>query len=195
MTEPAPERISVSYKLTAAEYAGYAAAVTRRRRGWTPLTIFVASAFCAIPVALLFRALAAQRLYDPEAIRMAGNYSLYSFVLGFTTCWIGAALLGWIERRRYLNTVVTSGEPRTAEFDRTGVAVIAKGARAIYEWTPLIRCSFERNLLLVWISPQSAVAVPGRCFGSEAARAAALAFIRARLAEANAAAAAATSSP
>ncbi len=48
------------------------------------------------------------------------------------------------------------------------------------------RCTFEQSLLLIWISQSSAVAIPSRCFGSEAACKAALAFVRARVSEAHA---------
>jgi hypothetical protein len=184
MSDAAPERIVVTYNLTAHEYAGYAAAVERSSRSWTAFNISVAMVFCAIPVALLFRSLAAQSLDDPGAIEMAGHFSLYSFGLGVIACWIGAALLGWFARRRYFKTIANSPEPRTAELDHTGVTVSSKGARAAYEWTVVRRCTFERSLLLIWIAPSTALAIPSRSFGSEAACAAALAFVRARLSDA-----------
>jgi hypothetical protein len=134
----------------------------------------------------LFRSLAAQSLTDSEAIDMAGRYSLYSFGFGIIACWIGASLTGWIARRRYFKAAVSTGEPRTAELDRSGVTVIHEGARAAYEWTAIERCTFERKLLLIWIAPATALAIPSRSFGSEAASAAALKFVRARLSEAQA---------
>jgi len=183
MSEPAPERIVVTYKLTADEYAGYAGAVDRRSRSWIAFNISVAMIFCAIPVALWFRWLAAQNLSDPEAIEMVGHFSLYSFGLGIIACWIAAALLGWSARRRYYKAIVNSGEPRTAELDHAGVTVVSKGGQSVYEWTAITQCTLERRLLLIWIAPATAVAIPSRCFGSEAACAAALAFVRARLSE------------
>ena len=182
MSEPAPERIVVTYKLTADEYAGYAGAVDRRTVAGS-LSTSPLHDFLRIPVALWFRWLAAQNLSDPEAIEMVGHFSLYSFGLGIIACWIAAALLGWSARRRYYKAIVRSGEPRTAEFDHAGVTVVSKGARSAYEWTVIAQCSIERRLLLIWIAPATAVAIPSRCFGSEAACAAALAFVRARLSE------------
>jgi hypothetical protein len=186
MSDPSPERITVTYKLTADEYAGYAAAVERASSSWSAFKVFVLMVFCAIPVALSFRWLAAQSLDRSEAIEMAGRYSLYSFGLGIIACWIGASFTRWIARGRYFKTTVSTGEPRRAELDRTGVTVIHEGARAAYEWTAVSRCTFERKLLLIWIAPATALAIPSRSFGSEAACTAALTFVRARLSEAQA---------
>src|SRR5690348_3495537 len=104
MTDPAPERITVSFNLTADEYAHYAAAVERRSRNWTAFNTFIAAVFCAIPVALLFRWLAAQRLGDPEATEMVGEYSLYSYALGIIVIWIETSVVAWMLRRRYFRT-------------------------------------------------------------------------------------------
>lgn len=189
MSDPAPEHISVSFKVTADEYARYAAAVDRRSRSWTAFNLFVAMVFSAIPVALLLRALAAQRLHDSEAVEIAGEYSLYAFALGVMASWIGGSILTRIVRRRYFRSTVDSPEPRTTELDHNGVTVTSKGTRASYDWAAISHCTYERGLLLMWITSSTAVAIPGRCFGSEAECAAAMTFARARIAEAKAMAA------
>jgi hypothetical protein len=70
--QPSFEPIVVSYKLTADEYAHYAAAVARRGRSRWSFYIFVAVVFLTIPVALFFCAIAAQSLDDSEAVELAG---------------------------------------------------------------------------------------------------------------------------
>jgi hypothetical protein len=184
MSDPAPERITVTYKLNAADYAHYAASVERRSRSWTAFNISLALFFCAIPVALIFRARAAASLRDDDAIEMVGQFTLYAFVLGIVGSWLTSSVINRIARRRYFATTVNSHEPRTAEIDRDGVTVTGKALRSRWEWAAITKCTFERGLLLIWIGPFSAVAIPSHCFASEAACAAALAFARARLTEA-----------
>lgn len=186
MSDPAPERITVSFNLTADDYAHYAAAVDRRSRSWTAFNIFVATMFCAIPVALLFRWLAAQRIDDPEVIEMAGEYSLYAFGLAMLVTWIGSSLRTWIARRRYYRTAVQTAKPMTAELDHTGVTVISEGARGSYEWAEVSDCTLKQGLLMIWIATSTAAVIPTRSFGNEAASATATTFVRARIAEAKA---------
>jgi hypothetical protein len=186
MSDPAPEHIAVTFEMTVDEYERYALAVDRRSRSWLAFYVSIAPLVAAIPVALLFRWLASQHLDDPEAIDIVGEYSLLSFGLAIIATWIGLSLNRRILRNRYFETTTARLGPWTAQLDRTGLTLISKGARAIYEWTMLPRCTFEQRLLLIWISQSSAVAIPSRCFGSEAACKAALAFVRARLSEAHA---------
>jgi hypothetical protein len=183
MSDPVPERIAVTFDMTVDEYERYALAVDRRSRSWLTFNISIAPLFAAIPAALLFRWLASQRLDDPEAIDIVGEYSLLSFGLAIIATWIGLSVNRRIARNRYFTP--DPPEPRTAELDHAGVTVASKGIRAIYAWTTVPRCTFEQSLLLIWISQSAAVAIPSRCFGGEAACKAALAFVRARLAEAH----------
>ena len=186
MSDPAPEPIAVTFELTVDEYERYALAVDRRGRSWLTFYISITPLFAAIPVALLFRWLASQHLDDSDAIEIVGEYSLLSFGLAIIATWIGLSVNRRIVRNRYFKTTTAPLGPRTAELDRTGLTLISKGVRAIYEWTMVPRCTFEQKLLLIWISQSSAVAIPSRCFGSDAACKSALAFVRARLAEARA---------
>jgi len=184
MSEPLPEHITVNFDLTAADYERYAEAIERRGRRWLPFNVFVVVVFCAIPTAFLFRWLAAERLHNPEAIDIVGKYSLFSFGVAIIACWISSFLIQRIGRRRYYQSIADWHEEHVAEFDHAGITVIRKGTRATYEWTIVPRCTLERNLLLIWISPlTAAVAIPSRCFGNDAACTVAMAFVRARLSE------------
>src|SRR5690349_19752067 len=169
MSEPAPERITVNFGLTADDCARYASAVERRSRSWLAFNISVAVLFCGIPAAFLFRWFAARQLNNTEAIEIVGQYSLFAFSLGIVTCWIGWSLIGWLGRRRYFTTQLDLLEAQTAEFDHSGITVIRKGSRSIFEWTMVPRCTLERKLLLVWLTHYTEVAIPSRCSGSEAA--------------------------
>jgi hypothetical protein len=182
MSDPAPERIAVTFDLTVDEYERYALAVGRRGRSWLTFFVSIAPLIAAIPVALLFRWLASQHLDNADAIDIVGEYSLLSFGLAIIATWIGLSVNRWIVRNRYFKTTTAPLGPRTAE----RLTLISKGVRAIYEWTMVPRCTFEQKLLLIWISQSSAVAIPSRCFGSDAACKSALAFVRARLSEAHA---------
>jgi hypothetical protein len=187
MSEPVSERIAVTYNLTADEYASYVAAVERRSRSWTTFNISVAACFCAIPVALLFRWLAAQSLDDSEAIEMAGRFGLYAFALGVIATIAAGYIIQNIERKRYYKATVSQREPRTAVIDRSGIAVSVNGSEWKAQWAALQRCTRERGLLLIWFGPSSAVSIPCHSFESPEACDKALAFIRARLADAKAA--------
>ncbi|HWX59420.1 hypothetical protein [Bradyrhizobium sp.] len=113
----APNRVTVTYSLTADEYARYAAAVERRSRSWTTFTISVAVLFSAVPVALLLRTLAAQRTHDAEMIEMVGRSSLFAFGLAILACWIGAAIRTRLARRKHYEG---AGEPIGLPDSRAG---------------------------------------------------------------------------
>jgi hypothetical protein len=186
MSESGAERISVSFSLTAGDYADYTASVQRRSRSWPAFSVTVAIFFCAIPVALLFRELAAESVhYRPDAIDAVGEAGLFAFALGVIASWIGSAFIGQIARRRYFETM-ESHDPRRVEFDHTGLTATTRVSAYIWQWTGIHGCTLERSLLLIWFSSYSAVVIPRRSFDSEAACAAALAFVRARITEANA---------
>jgi hypothetical protein len=186
MNDPASQRITVSFKLTEDEYARYVMAIDQSRRSWTTFNVYVAMVFTGIPVALLLRAVAAQRLNEGEALDMVGEYSLYAFGLAFVVVWIGTSVLAWMARRQHFRTVVNTPEGRITELDHDGVTISSDGARLIYDWAAVSRCTVKQKLLLMWIAPSTPVMIPLRCFGDEAATAAALAFVRERIAEAQA---------
>ncbi len=92
MSDPAPERIAVTFDMTVDDYERYALAVDRRGRSWLTFYISIAPVFAAIPVALLFRWLASQHLDDPDAIDIVGECSLFSFCLAILATWIGLSV-------------------------------------------------------------------------------------------------------
>jgi hypothetical protein len=194
MTEPNPEQpgseqpnhepIVVSYTLTEGEYGRYAAAVAWRNRGRWSFYIFIAVVFLAIPVALFFRAVAAQSLDDSEAVELAGRLSLYAYGTGLTVAIIWGTIVRWIQRKRYYKATAGRPELTTAVIDRSKITVTVPGIEAKWQWSAVEGCTFERGLLLVWIGPGQAAAIPGRSFESRDSCSQALVFIRARLAEA-----------
>jgi hypothetical protein len=182
---PSPERIAVTFTLTVDDYASYAAAVDRRSRGRSGLASLVLF-FGAVPAALLFRSLASHWLGDADAIELAGQFSLFAYTIGVVAAMIAGAWMTRHARRRYAERV-ESGKTRTIEFDRSGVTGTSRAAQFKWQWTAFSQCTFQRGLVLIWDGDHTAIPIPGRSFGSEAACAAALAFIRAQIAAANAA--------
>jgi len=194
MTEPNPEQpssqqsspepIVVSYTLTASEYAHYAAAASRRSSSWKSFYVFVAVIFLAIPVALFFRAMAAQSLDDSEAVELVGYFSLCAYGTGVAAAIMWGYIARWLLRNRYCRGMVARRELTTAVIDRSQINVTVPGIEANWQWKAVDGCTLERGLLLVWIGPSQAAAIPCRSFESRECCNKALAFIRARLLEA-----------
>ena len=194
MTEPNPEQASpeqpsgepivVNYTLTSGEYGHYTAAAVRRSSSRSSFYAFVAVVFLAIPVALFFRAIAAESLHDSKAVELAGNFSLCAYATGVAVAIIWGYIARWIQRSRYYKGTVAGRELTTAVIDRSRITVTVPGIEAKWQWTAVEGCTFERGLLLVWVGPSQAAAIPSRCFESRDSCLKALAFIRARLVEA-----------
>jgi hypothetical protein len=182
--QPSPEPIVVSYRLTSDEYGHYAAAAVRRSSSRSLFYAFVAVVFLAIPVALFFRAIAAESLHDSKAVELVGNFSLCAYGAGVAVAIIWGYIARWIQRSRYYKGTVARRELTTAVIDRSQINVTIPGVEAKWQWTAVEGCTFERGLLLVWIGPSQAAAIPSRCFESRDSCLKALAFIRARLVEA-----------
>lgn len=182
--QPSPEPIVVSYTLTSDEYGHYTAAAVRRSSSQSSFYAFVAVVFVAIPVALFFRAIAAESLHDSKAVELAGTFSLFAYVTGVAAAIIWGYIARWLQRKRYYKGTVARRELTTAVIDRSEINVTIPGIDAKWQWTAVEGCTFERGLLLVWIGPSQAAAIPSRCFESRDSCLKALAFIRARLVEA-----------
>lgn len=195
MNAPDSDRIAVTFTLTADDYARYSSAVGRRRRSWTPSVILGAVLFCAIPVALLFRFLAAHRFDDAAAIETVGLDCLLAFALGFFAAMIGLSIIERMRNRSYFAEVVDPGDARTVALERTGLTLTGKTSESRLQWGTVKRCTRERDLILLWIAPLAAVVIPCRSVGDARACDRVQAFIHARLAEAKAAAASATGAP
>jgi hypothetical protein len=179
----APNRVTVTYSLTADEYARYAAAVERRSRSWTTFTISVAVLFSAVPVALLFRTLATQRTHDAEMIEMVGRSSLFAFGLAILACWIGAAISTRLARRKHYKTLANQLGSRTVVLETSGITLTSRTSKSTLQWSAVTGLSCWRDLVLIWIVQGTAIAIPARCFDDDGAREAAKAFARARMAE------------
>jgi hypothetical protein len=189
MTEPNPEQpsaepIVVSYTLTPNEYRQYAAAVSRRNSSWLNWYLFFAVVFLAIPVALLFRSIAAESIEDPEAVELTGRIGLYAYGAGVTAAMIWGSIVRSILRKRYYKATMGRPEVTTAVIDRLAITVTLPGIEAKWQWAAVEACTFERGLLLVWIGPGQAATIPRRSFETPESCNQALAFIRTRLAEA-----------
>jgi hypothetical protein len=182
--QPSPEPIVVSYTLTSGEYAHYAAAASRRSSSWKSFYVFVAVVFLAIPVALFFRAIAAQSLHNSAAVELVGYFSLCAYETGVAAAMIWGYVVRWILRKRYYEGTVARRELTTAVIDRSQINVTVPGIEAKWQWKAVEGCSIESCLLLVWIGPSQAAAIPCRSFESRDSCNKAVAFIRARLLEA-----------
>ena len=183
MSDRVPDRIAVAYTLTARDYMAYAAAIDRRSRSWAGFTISVAVLFGAIPVALLFRTLAAERTHDAELIEMVGRSSLFAFALAILTSWIGAAISTRLARRKYYKTWASQLDSRTVVLEPSGITLTSRTSQSNLQWSAVTGVSGMRELLLIWIVQGAAIAIPSRCFGDDGAHDTAKAFVRARMAE------------
>ena len=183
MSDRVPDRIAVTYTLTARDYALHAAAVDRHSRNWASLFILLAVFFSAIPVALLFRALAAARAHDAVMIETVGRDSLFAFALGCLAMLIGGAIGTQLMRHRLYRRVAGLRGARTVVLDDNGISLAGTGSEQKWHWSAVAGLSVTRELLLIWVAPLTAVAIPVRCLGDDGSQAA-TAFIRARLGQA-----------
>lgn len=184
MSDRVPDRIAVTYTLTARDYVIYAAAVDRRSRSWAGFTTSVLVLFCAVPVALLFRTFAEQRTHDIELIEMVGRSSLFAFALGVFASWIGAAIGTRLARRKYYKGLARPEDSRTVVLETSGITMASRTSQSNLQWSAVTAFSGRRDLFLIWISHGAAITIPFRCFVDDGAREAAKAFVRARIADA-----------
>lgn len=182
MSEPIPDRIEVTFAMTADDYARYFAVRGGRQSEWTNFIAYVAGLFCAIPVALLFRSIGARLSGDPAAGDLIGQFSLAAFLLGTVAMNIAGSFARRMAVRKYLTGTPNAFESKTAVLDATGVTLTGQISQAMWRWAAVSRFTNEKQFLLIWIG-QSAVAIPRRCFENDRACEAAKAFIRARLSE------------
>jgi hypothetical protein len=185
MNDSIPERIAVTFSLTADDYARYFAVLNRRGSGWANVSAYAAALFGAIPVALLFRSIGARVSGNAAAADLIGKFSLAAFLLGTVAIVVAGHFLRRRAIRRHLTGALNALESKTAVIDSTGITVSGQLSQAMWRWAAVSRFTSERELLLIWIGQSTAVAIPSRCFASNGARDAAKAFIRARLSEAH----------
>jgi hypothetical protein len=183
MSDPIPDRIEVTFDMTAHDYARYFAIRRRREQGWTNWVVYVAGLFSAIPVALLFRSIGAHLSGGLAAGELIGQFSLASFLLGTVAMVVAGSFARRVAIRKYLAGTLNAFESKTAVFDATGVTLTGQISQTTLRWAAVSRLTSEKELLLIWIGQSAAVAIPRRSFASKSAYGAAQAFIRARLAD------------
>jgi hypothetical protein len=183
MSEPIPDRIEVTFAMTADDYARYFAARGRHESGWTNVLTYALGLFGAIPVALMFRSIVARLSGGPAAGDLIGQFSLASFLLGTVAMVVAGYFVRHVAIRKYLVGTPNAFESKTAVFDRTGVTLTGQMAQAMWRWAAVSRFTSEKELLLIWIGQSATVVIPRRSFGSDSGWDAAKAFIRARLSE------------
>ncbi len=176
--------LQVSYAMSADDYRRYFAVVNRQRQSRQATFIFLAVFFGAIPVALAFRFIATNP--SRHAGDLIGEYSLFAYMIGA----IAMLAAGFAVRRVAISRIFAGATnafgAKTAVFDAAGVTLTGQLSEVRLQWAAIRRFTCESDLLLLWVEPYSAFAVPSRSFESPAACKAAVAFIRARLAEAGA---------
>lgn len=168
--------ITVSFAMNENEYARYAAAIKRRQPRWANFLAFVLVLFSAIPVALTFRFFARQS-YVAAISDEIGLVSLLSYMVGAYAMMTAAFV---IQRRTSKRTVaaVRAYGTVTAVLDVAGVA-LTRQMESRWAWAAIQDFSREGGLLLLWIGPSAAIAIPSRSFETASACDAAAAFIRA----------------
>lgn len=147
----------------------YAAAVDRRSRSWAGFSTSVAVWFGAIPVALLFRTLAAQRTQSAELVEMVGRSSLFAFGLGVFTSWIGFAISTRLARRKHYRRLASQLGSRTVVLETSGITLTSGTSHSTWQWNAVTGFSGRRDLLLIWIVQGTAIAIPCRCLDDEGA--------------------------
>jgi len=179
--------VTVSFAGTADEFARYAAAVKRRRPRSDSYIAFLAVFFGAIPVALIFRLIWGQQSNSLGISDRVGLASLFAYMFGACAMWIAAFVVQRWATNRALSAAVKTYGTRTAVLDANGVALFGPKEETRWRWAGIEGLSCEDGLLLLWVGPASAVAIPVRSFEGRGARETAVAFIRARLSEAKSA--------
>ena len=185
MSDSTPDRMAVTFEMTADDYARYFAVRGRREPRWTNLVAYIVALFAAIPVALIFRWIGAHLTRDSAAIALIGKFSLAAFLLGTIAMIAVGVFLRRTSISNYLAGTLNAFEPKTAVFDATGITITVSGqlSQAMWRWAAISGFTSEKGLLLIWIGQSNAVAIPLRAFGDDSAWEAANAFLRARLAE------------
>jgi hypothetical protein len=180
MSDSIPDRIAVTFNMTADDYARCFAVMNRYEYGWTTTLIFVAALFSAIPVALLFRSIGARLSGNPAAADLIGQFSLAAFLLGTIAIIVAAFFARQIAKRKFFLGTPNALASKTAVLDATGITLTGQKSQAMWQWAAVTRFTSESDLLLIWIG-RTPVVIPRRSFGSDSACEAAKSFIRARL--------------
>jgi hypothetical protein len=170
--------------MNAGDYARYSAAARRRQSSRANTIILLIVMFGAIPVALILR-LAWMHLSGNTRIGdTAGYVGLFAYLLGAYAMLVAMSVIQRLARNRVVAATPNAFETKTAVFDATGIAVAGKLSDATWRWGAIQDFTRDRDLLLLWIGPFSAITIPTRSFEDARAREAAAAFIRSHMADA-----------
>ncbi len=175
------DTIVVQATLTRADYARYFDIVGRRQSDWTSTAICAGAFFAAVPCALIFRRLSQAWTEDPADADLIGKLTLLAFLLGAAATVIALVVI----RRRFIvqsiDGTLNAFGPKTATFDTEGVTLTGQIAESMWRWPAVSELTIAQDLLLIWVGTSVVMIVPTRHFGSDAARDAAIGFIRERL--------------
>ena len=184
MSESTPERFSVTFSMTADDYARYFAIGRRQGSGWVDFTAYVVMLSCAIPVAFAFRSIGARSFNDPAVLTLIGYSSLFAFMLGIFVAIAAMMIVGRLAARRALGETLNAFGTRTVVFDATSISLKGQLSEASWRWAAVNAFRNASGLLLIWVGSATPVVILSRSFGSDSALTAVEAFIRARMAEA-----------
>lgn len=179
--------IRLAVQLNAGDYAQYMAIFQKRQSSTADSAIFTGALLIAIPVSFAARGVAALEAADPVAVELAGVSGLFGCLTGFLT--LGLAL--WIARRRSMRAmpsrIPNAYEEKTVTLDERSITVTGKLSQASLSWPAISSVTAQQGLVLFWIGSLNAVIVPDRAFPNADARATAIAFAEARIAQAKSA--------
>lgn len=193
MGDLTPDRIAVTFSMTADDYARYFEVMNRKHSGGF-VFLCCLTGFGAIPVALAFRWLELRLSGDAAAAEMVGRFSLLAFLLGIVAVITANIVAERNATGRYLAATLNAFESKTATFDARGMTITGQISQSMWQWAAVSRFTIQRGLFLIWIG-STGVAIPTRSFASDDACEAAAAFIRAHLAKAKPAAGAPGAQP
>jgi hypothetical protein len=179
MNDATADHITLQVTLTRDDYARYAVVLSRRESDWIAWATYLGTWSAAIPVAVAFRSFAS----DAQSANLVGKCSLFGFLLGIVTMLVANAIRRRFIMRAFLAGTVNPLEPRQIVFDAAGVTTAGRIYQAKWRWSAIDQVTAEKGLLLLWIG-RTAVVIPERSFASPAARAAAIACLRAWLPDA-----------
>jgi hypothetical protein len=130
MSDPAPDQISVTFNMTADDYARYFAVMNRRESSWANLIAYAAALFTAIPVALVFRSIGARLSGEAAAGDLIGKFSLAAFLLGTVAIVVAGSVARRMAVGKYLAGTLNAFESKTAVLDATGITLTGQISQA-----------------------------------------------------------------
>lgn len=182
MSDAVPDRIAVTFSMTADDYARYFAIMGRQESGRTTTIAYVVALFAAIPVALGLRWIAAHQSGGAVAADLVGQWSLAAFLVGALTMLTAGLWARRIAIGKHLAGTLNAFESKTVTLDATGITLTGQLSQAAWQWPAITRFTSHDGLFLIWVGQSAPLVIPARSFGGDGACETASAFIRARFA-------------